>query len=152
MNKLWNNESILAKEYLLIPSQYQTQAVSFVKPNKQENELYVKPDTPVKEIKERKMKEMERTLELGSDGELGSSTNEDSIECGTVKDFNDIISKADHHINVYREQRGEGSEAFKAFNNILTNIDKTIEIHKNRFVYHYSNSKILKRFKLKAEQ
>lgn len=129
---MWSNESILAKEYLLIPSHNQTKAVSFDKPKTQENELYVKPDTPVSEIRERKLKETRNTLELGSDGELGSSTNEDSMEC--VKDFEDIISKADHHINVYKQQRGEGSEAFQAFNNILSNIDKTIEVHKNRFL------------------
>ena len=135
MNKLWSNESILAKEYLLIPSQHLTKAVSFDKPKTKQNELYVKPDTPVNEMRERKLKEARNTLELGSDGELGSSTNEDSLEC--VKDYDNIISKADHHINVYKQQRGEGSEAFQAFNNILSNIDKTIEVHKNRFVIFF---------------
>ena len=129
LNKLWSNESILAKEYLLIPTEHQTKPVD----NKQNAaELYVKPDTPIKEVRERKLKKKQIALELGSDGELGSSTGEDSAEC--VKDFNDIISKADHHINVYKQQRGEGSEAFQAFNSILSNIDKTIEIHKSRFV------------------
>ena len=129
MNKLWSNESILAKEYLLIPSQHLTKAVSFDKPKTKQNELYVKPDTPVNEMRERKLKEARNTLELGSDGELGSSTNEDSLEC--VKDYDNIISKADHHINVYKQQ------AFQAFNNILSNIDKTIEVHKNRFVIFF---------------
>ena len=131
---------MMAKEFILIPFQDKTKHVSeCAKKSNGVSEMYVKPDAPIHEVREQrknKKKFTQDTIELGSDGELGSSTNEDT-DCGsseTMKDFTEIISKADHHINVYKQQRGEGSEAFKAFNDILTNIDKTIEIHKNRFV------------------
>ncbi|XP_066936043.1 lysM and putative peptidoglycan-binding domain-containing protein 1-like [Clytia hemisphaerica] len=139
LNKLWSNESMMAKDFILIPFQdkIHKDMNECAKKSKDITEMYVKPDAPLHEVREHKRnkkKFTQDTIELGSDGELGSSTNEDT-DCGssgTMKDFTEIISKADHHINVYKQQRGEGSEAFKAFNDILTNIDKTIEIHKNR--------------------
>lgn len=143
MNKLWSNESILARETLLIPSNNDPKEIRYHVNKYQVNELYVRPETPEdgKRPKKTNKKMLHDPTEGGSDGELCSSLKENNddedvadTDIGVMKDFNEIISKADYQINTYKQQRGESSEAFKAFNDILTNIDKTIETHKNRFV------------------
>lgn len=72
---------------------------------------------------------------LGSDGELGSSWNEnENQERDIQKNFNDILSNADKTIGAHKKDINmeNCSEGYKAFNAILMKIDGQLETHKNR--------------------
>lgn len=129
VNKLWTNEAILAKATILIPSQKQNSHDERPRLANEKVDLYVKPYNHEDEIKSKKINE---DSQEGEDDGLGSSLKENDCDDEITKDFNKILSEADEHINTYKQQRGEGSEAFQAFNDILSNIDKTIAVHKNK--------------------